>query len=126
MIAIFHAAELAECCFLSELLYWVALKRFPLAIYDVEGSEFRFSSECELYANSAIESPVSDAECEFAGLPFNPRYRALIEERTILDAKLLQEMEKYVEVLSGVEREDMIARRQQAFATLKEVEVWDR
>jgi hypothetical protein len=126
MITILHAVKLAERCFLSELLYWVALKRFPLEIYDLEGGEFRFSEECELYANSAIEFPVSGSECELAGLPFNPRYRALIEERTVFDAKLIKEMENYIEVLSGADREYLIARRQEAVATLKEVEGWDR
>jgi hypothetical protein len=126
MVTILHPAMLAESCFLSELLYWVALRRFPLAIDDLEGGEFRFSKECELHADFAVDSPVSYSECELAGLPPNPRYTALIEERVAVDAKSLKEMEEYIERLSGVDREDLAARRQEALTQVKEIEKWDR
>lgn len=125
MITVLHPATLAEWCFLSEFLYWLALRRFPLAIYDLDGGDFRFSREGELYASSAIESPVSYAECEFAGLPPNPRYRALLEDGIATDAKSLEEMEQYIEALSGTDREDLIARRQNALDQVKEIEEWD-
>src|SRR5271166_1897965 len=99
MVTILQAMRLAERCFLSELLYWVALKRFPLAIDDLEGGEFRFSKECDLYASFVIDSPVSYSECEYAGLPPSPRYKALTEGVAI-DTKYLNEMKEYIARLS--------------------------
>jgi hypothetical protein len=125
MVTILHAAMLAESCFLSELLYWVALRRFPLAIDDLEGGEFRFSKECDLYAYFAIDTPVSYSECDLAGLPPNPRYTALIEEKVVFDAKLLKQMEEYIERLSGLDLEDLVARRQEALTQVEEIGKWD-
>lgn len=126
MITVLQPAALAEWCFVSELLYWIALRRLPLAIDDLDGGEFRFSRECELHASSAIDFPVSDSECELAGLSPNPRYRAFIEERVAIDAKHLKRMEEFIETLSGLDREDLVSQRQNALVEVREIEEWDR
>jgi len=125
MITVLHAVALAEWCFLSELLYWVALTRFPLAIDDLEGGEFRFSRECELHSSWTIASPVSYSERELAGLRPNPRYTAFIEGRGADDAKFLANMKDYIEALFGTDREYLVARRQEALAELKDIGEWD-
>jgi hypothetical protein len=122
MITVLHAVELADWCFLSELLYWVALKRFPVEMYDSRGDEFRFSRDCELFAGATLED-VSYSECEFAGLPPNPRYS---EQGVIADAKFLKQMAEYIDALSEVDRLDLVARRQEAIAQVKEIEDWDK
>ena len=76
-----QAADLAEKCFLSEILFWVAMDRLPLALYGMDGDEFRFSREMELCVQSEIEQEVTESECQWAGLPLSPRIIARNEDK---------------------------------------------
>ena len=92
---VLQAAELAEHCFLSEVLFWVAMDRLPLAIYGIDGDAFRFSREMELCVQGEIEQEVTESECVSAGLPLSPRMIAQKEE------KYLSSVEFYDEILKA-------------------------
>ena len=83
MIFVLRPIPVADRCFLCELLYWVALRRLPLAQghpYE-PADEYRFSDLCELDTTRFIfEQPVSYAECELASLPPTPLYQAILEK----------------------------------------------
>jgi len=92
MFSVLRTVGLADRCFLCELLYWAALRRFPLAVHDPQGGrdDFRFSRERDLDTRSFVESVVTFAECEHSGLPPNPRYRGLVENGFVLDEAQLK------------------------------------
>jgi hypothetical protein len=77
---VLQTAELAESCFLSELLTWLALHRLPLANYALDGDEFRFSREMELFVHNTIAGRVTESECALAGLPLSPQIEAWNED----------------------------------------------
>jgi hypothetical protein len=135
MFSVLQTVDLADRCFLCELLYWVALKRFPLGQWDPkEGGEFRFSEECELDTSGFIESPVTFAECEFAGLSPNPHYRAQVENRDVFDKEDLRIADAHIdrlsnfrrEELSDIDQEELITHRREILTELKEVEDWNK
>jgi hypothetical protein len=126
MITLLQPVALAERCLLSELLYWVALRRFPLAISDLEDGDFRFSKEFDLLASSVVDSPVSYAECEFANLRPNPRYTAFIEGTVENDFAFLKRMEENIKRLTGEDRNYLVAQRDDAMAKANEIDEWDR
>ena len=126
MITVLQEVWLPERCFLAEFLYWVALKRLPLAIDDLRGGDYRFSRECELCADFAIDTPVSYSECEAAGLPPNPRYAAFIEDRAVVDTKFLERIEGHIDSLSKSDQAEVENMRQEALSHRKDIDNWDR
>jgi hypothetical protein len=134
MFSVLQTVGLADRCFLCELLYWVALRRFPFAIADPydKYDDFRFSRECDLDTTSFVESVVTIAECEYSGLPPNPRYRVLVEdgfdlaelnlESTVEHNERLLNMDRF----SDVEKEAIRDGQRKLLADLREKESWDR
>jgi hypothetical protein len=68
----------AEICYLSEALMWVAINRFPLGALIEEGYDARRELDYieGLDPNFGDDSPVTDAECARVGLSVNPTYGA--------------------------------------------------
>ncbi len=135
MISVLQTVDLADRCFLCELLYWAALKRFPLALGygDPDGEEFRFSEACQLDTSSFIESPVTPAECEYAGISPNPYYYALLDGR-VFDQWELRPLEINMDIscklspeeFSDAVREKLISHRPETLEEIKEVDDWNR
>jgi hypothetical protein len=75
--------EMAERCFLHEVLYWLAFKRLPLAQYSLNGDQARFSDEKgDGYgAPASFREAVTSTECALANLPPNPEYLAEVAGR---------------------------------------------
>lgn len=67
--------SVAEQCYLSEALTWVAVNRFPLAAMVETGEDLRVHKDYtrELIPDVADDEPLSDEECAIAGLPLNPQ-----------------------------------------------------
>jgi hypothetical protein len=137
MFSVLQTVDLADRCFLCELLYWAALKRFPLEhwYWDSYGSaEFRFSEACGLDTNSFIESPVTLAECEYAGVSPNPHYHAFLDYRTVFDESDLKAIESHIdrmskfnrEEFSDADRDQLISHRLEILEELKEVNHWNQ
>jgi hypothetical protein len=136
MFSVLRNVMLADRCFLRELLYWAAVRRFPLWEEDPrDGSDFRFSRECGLDTSIFTESQVTFAECEYAGISPNPRYRALLENGDVFDRDSLERVENYIdqqlsalspEEFSEADREELTARRREIRKELNEVDDWDK
>ena len=65
MSTFWQQAEVPDRCFLHEALLWLAFQRLPVAFY----KEIRSASE---YEGPEIESPggpLTEEECERAGIP---------------------------------------------------------
>ena len=69
---------LADRCYLSEALLWVAVTRFPLGFIAENGVDARVEPEYIEGLDSYLpfEEPVNDEECKSVGLPPNPEYEA--------------------------------------------------
>jgi hypothetical protein len=72
-------------CYLFEVLLWVAFQRLPVATSDMEGKDIRDSDENRGsgqggYEINAIDTYIFDEECEYAGIPPDPSWRAVIED----------------------------------------------
>jgi hypothetical protein len=132
--SVLQTVRLADRCFLCELLYWVALRRFPFAIADPydKYDDFRFSQECDLDTSSFVEAVVTFAECEYSGLPPNPRYRALLEDGFDLEEENVESIGEYNERFLNTDRfsdADRAAIRDgqdKLLAELREKKSWDR
>ncbi len=90
MLTVLEPVELAERCFLTEVLYWLAFRRLPLAQYvDDNEEDERFSSWNRFRATDVLRLEVTDAECDFAGLSPNPEHgHEGLEEVETYDAML--------------------------------------
>ena len=74
-------AQLAEKCFLQEVLYWMSFARLPVATYSNSGKDVRDDPETlEYEALSPDGEYLEDEECSFAGIPRDPRMVALLDE----------------------------------------------
>jgi hypothetical protein len=70
----------AEKCYLSEALCWVALHRCPLASTLETGEDSRTYDKYIWSLRPPIDDElVSGDECELAGLPVNPEWKSLVE-----------------------------------------------
>jgi hypothetical protein len=93
-VTVLQATELAQRCLLSEVLTWLALNRLPLAIYSLDGDEFRFSPDNELCALGSVGHDVTDSECETVGLPLNPRSIAYNEDKHFASVEFYDSIER--------------------------------
>jgi hypothetical protein len=127
MLVVLKSFALADVCFINELLYWVALRRLPLAIGHPKeaGQEFRLSDWCEVDVSDFINQPVTPAECKFAGLPPNPRYRAFNEGTPWVDDDELKGLDKIINCTSGEGRDGYMRWRAEALAERKAISDWD-
>jgi hypothetical protein len=122
MFSVLQTVDLADRCFLCELLYWAALRRFPLEEVDPRvGCEFRFSEGCELDTSSFIESAVTFAECEYAGI--SPHPNPGFDERELWE---LRPLEFSREEFSDADRDQLISRLPWLLEEIKEVDDWNR
>ena len=91
--------ELPEHCYLLEALYWRAFGRAPVEYYSADGT-FRDSSD----SYEGFEVPnmsgeeLSVEECNFAGLPSDPRMQALINNRATLPVEWYKKFIKRFEL----------------------------
>jgi hypothetical protein len=92
VVKVLQAVELAERCFLSELLDWLAFRRLPLALFTINGEEARFSDESGYEAGGLLDRMVTDTECAAAGLPPNPEYVAVLAGQHFHDLDFYDKM----------------------------------
>ena len=74
----------AERCYLGEALDWMTLGRLPLAYVGDREDEARVEIDYfdGLIAKLEYEvAPITDDECDVAGIPHNPEYEAYIDPR---------------------------------------------
>jgi hypothetical protein len=89
VIKVLQATQLAERCFLSEILHWLAFRRLPISKYTLDGEEARFSGDDSF---ASFDDVVTDTECTFAGLTLNPEYAALMAGRWFHDLDFYEKL----------------------------------
>jgi hypothetical protein len=89
VIKVLEATQLAERCFLSEILHWLAFRRLPISKYTLDGEEARFSGDD---SSVSFDDVVTDTECTFAGLALNPEYAALMAGRWFHDLDFYEKL----------------------------------
>jgi len=123
MTLILQATELAERCLVSEVLFWLALRRLPLPVGDLDGGDYRFNDEHGLRAGDFADEAVTRAECHFAGLPVDPRI--LADE----NGEYYSTVNFYDRVLASELaldlREDLSRQREKAAEHAKSIAEWD-
>ncbi len=117
-----QVVDLAERCFLKEVLLWRAFRRLPVFIPGEKG-DARFSYDYYEYQPFFEDYPITDTECAFAGLRISPEYQCLINNEYILSVAF------YDGILSrdGLLLEDkemLMAERERAVEHEKDVLVW--
>jgi hypothetical protein len=117
--------DVPEICFLKEVLFWVAFRRLPVAIYDLDGNEKRNGTEIGGYAVELGDDPdwLEDEECATANIPPDPRYAAAIRGDTSLSVK------HYNDQLGRFKNDNpswqrLNKERDEAVAFEKEMESW--
>jgi hypothetical protein len=127
MVFVLRPTPLAERCFLCELLYWVALNRLPLSIGHPKerNDELRFSDWCDIDTSSFIEKPATYEECKLAGLPPNPRFRALVEGIPIPEDEYLNVLEIQIGRAADEDRDYFLQRRDDLVKERREISDWD-
>jgi hypothetical protein len=115
--------DVPQRCFLGEVLLWVAFQRLPLSLYDHEGSEVRDTTEAGGLEAENIEWEITEEEAKRAGIPPDPKYLALVEDRsTLLPSfydKLLKQYDPAPEERLRIEEE-----RASAAVFERECEAW--
>src|SRR4051794_33133077 len=92
MATFFQPVALSEWCLLREALLWVAFQRLPIFTTDHEGVDIRESAESGAeYEIEVGDSFLDPDECRRAGIPEDPNYLALIEERATLSVSYYDE-----------------------------------
>jgi hypothetical protein len=84
-----------ERCFLGEVLLWAAFQRVPLSLYDLDGREVRDTTEADEVIAKNIEWKITDEETKRAGIPPDPDYRALVEDRPSLRPSFYDDLLKH-------------------------------
>jgi hypothetical protein len=117
--------DVSEICFLKEVLFWVAFRRLPVAIYDLDGTEKRNGMDIGGYAVELGDIPdwLDDEECVIANIPSDPRYAAAIRGDSSLS------VEDYNDLLARIETNNprwlpLNKERDEAVAFEKEMEPW--
>ena len=114
--------ELPERCYLEEVLYWIAFQRLPVAGYNYDGQEIRQSEEMG-YAPGIVETELAEEETKRAGIPPDPHWRALLDDRTLLSPAWYDDfLAKYD--LDPEHRTKLVAEREAAVAFEKECQLW--
>jgi hypothetical protein len=109
------AHPIAEVCFLSEALYWLAIGRFPTAVSSQYADDGRNDDEwTEGIAPNFLVDTVTKDECKFAGLPVNPAWEA---EQEFYDHIQPVELERWLSNERDEGRKE--SRRQQLAAAVK-------
>ena len=119
MIKVLEATQLAERCFLSEILHWLAFRRLPISKYTLDGEEARFSGD---ESPASFDDVVTDTECAFAGLPPNPEYAAMLADPRPLGLDYYDALLRYD--LEETELNKLRQERAQAVEFHHNVAVW--
>ena len=86
-------------CYLFEVVLWLAFRRLPVATGDAEGNDIRESDENRVpgrggYSIQVLDDYIFDEECEYAGIPPDPSWRAALEETATLSVGHYDELLK--------------------------------
>jgi|GEM_PF-6678778 len=121
-------ADVAEKCFLIEVLYWRAFGRVPIEFYTSEGP---YREDPEVYEDIAAPIPsegyLSDEECAYAGLPPDPHTKAL-EEGISTNADFYQRMLEVFQAQDPIDEKQVRETEHdlnQATAHQIEAKAWD-
>ena len=119
MIKVLEATQLAERCFLSEILHWLAFRRLPISAYTLDGEDARlFGDE----SPASFDDVVTDTECTLAGLELNPEYAALLADRWFHDLDYYETM--LALDLNGTELNRLRQERAEAVEFHHNVALW--
>jgi hypothetical protein len=93
--------DVPEICFLQEVPFWVAFRRLPIAIYDLDGNEKRSGSDIGGVAVELVDIDdwLNDEECASANIAPDPRYAAAVQGITLS----MQDCDDYI---SGIASSD--------------------
>jgi hypothetical protein len=119
VIKVLEATQLAERCFLSEILHWLAFRRLPISEYIGDGEDARFFGD---ESPASFNYVVTDTECTFAGLALNPEYAALLADRWFHDLDFYEAMFRYD--LEETELNKLRQERAEAVEFHHNVAVW--
>jgi hypothetical protein len=122
LVTVLQAIDLAENCFLSEVLLWLGVKRLPLAMNGVEGDEFRFSDENDVTTSELKQQEISEIECNLAGLPPNPVCMSLKNDTYRSNVEFYDKMLKHD--LSDEHLEKLKAERGEAIELASSMAEW--
>ena len=119
MIKVLQASQLAERCFLSEILHWLAFRRLPINEYTGDGEDARFFGD---ESPASFNDVVTDTECTFAGLALNPEYAASLADRWFHGLDFYEAMLRYD--LEETELNKLRQERAEAVEFHHNVAVW--
>ena len=74
MTTFLQSVELLERCFLQEVLFWVAFQRVPTIHYTRDELDLRASKDVGGYVLDFVDPHLSNAETDWANIPFDPRW----------------------------------------------------
>ena len=104
---VYRQIDLVDRCFLIEAVWWVGLCRAPETAWTLGGKEWRFDEESNNdYEANPFDEMITNVECEFARLPPNPEYQALIEESDDYSGSLIF-LEKFVNMVEGEAKKEI-------------------
>jgi hypothetical protein len=117
--------DVPEICFLKEVLFWVAFRRLPVTIYDLDGNEMRNGGDIGGYAVELTDIPdwLEDEECASANIPPDPRYAAAVRGETSRSLKDLDDLLARIDLNDPV-RLSLNSERDEAVAQEKQMEPW--
>jgi hypothetical protein len=105
-------------------LYWLAFQRLPIFETDHEGADLRESTEIGGYVIEVGDSFIDADECKRANIPVDPKYLALVEDRTMLSVSHYDEMLKKYPNTDKAFRQEMENEREEARKFENECEAW--
>lgn len=73
--------DVPEHCFLQEALLWLTFQRLPTALYNDRDQEIRNATGHEGPEIESPGGPLTDEECKRAGIPSDPNFHRLFDER---------------------------------------------
>jgi hypothetical protein len=113
--------DVPERCLLKEVLFWVAFQRLPIAAYTLNGKEVRDSDEVDEFEKT--DSVLTEDETARAGIPADPDWVALSQERTTLYVASYDHLLSKND-LDDEERRKLEIEREAAIAYEKDRESW--
>jgi hypothetical protein len=115
--------DVPERCFLGEVLLWVAFQRLPLSLYDLEGREVRDTTEAGGLEAENIEWEITVEEAKRVGIPPDPKFLALVEDRSTLLPSFYDDLLKRYDPAPD-ERRRIEEERASAAVFEREYEAW--
>lgn len=81
MPSFWQPVEVPERCFLHEAMLWLAFQRLPVALYNDQNKEIRSATDYEGHDIESPGGPLTDEECERAGIPPDPNFHFLVDDK---------------------------------------------